>query len=102
MDSIGYLIFKYKVWIAAGVSILLVLLCLLSSTFRGNIKKGIFFLLIAAAAWFGFYYITGEAPSDIPAEVEVFLEQPQKEKEPGVSYYRGSVERLKMPDDNPQ
>ncbi|MBW1635501.1 MAG: hypothetical protein JRJ68_04425 [Deltaproteobacteria bacterium] len=102
MDSISYLIIEYKIWVAAGVSALLVLLCLVSSSFRLHIKKGIFFLLIAAGAWFGFYYITGDSPSDIPAEVEVFLEQPAKEKEPGVSYYRGSMERLKLPADQVQ
>jgi hypothetical protein len=98
MDSIGSLIFEYKVWIGAGVSALLVLFCLLSTTFRQHLRKGVLFLLLAAGAWFCFYYFTGESPSDIPAEVEVFFNQPAKEKEPGVSYYGGSAERLDLPD----
>jgi len=102
MDLISNLIIEYKIWVAAGVSVLLVLLCLLSSTFRQHLKTGVLFLLVVAGAWFCFYYFTGESPSEVPAEVGSFFNQPAKEKEPGVRYYSGSMERLNIPGDHVQ
>ena len=88
MDSVLYLLFEYKMYIVAGVFILFCLLCLLSDTLRGQLKKGVIFLLIVVGIGVCYYFFTGKSLSDIPADVNKFFNTRITEKEPSHKYYR--------------
>ena len=88
MDSVLYLFFEYKVYILIGVFILFVLLCLFSDTLRGQLKKGVILLVVAAGVGGCYYFFTGKSLSDIPADVNKFLNTRITEKEPSHKYYR--------------
>ena len=97
MDSVLYLLYEYKMYVVIGVFVLFGLLCLLSDTLRGQLKKGVIALLIIVAVGVCYYFFTGKALSDIPADVNKFFNKRITEREPSHKYYRDPKERYGLP-----
>jgi len=97
MDTVIGLVLEYRAYIGFGLLILLGLVCLTSEKFRSLLKKGIIFLLIAAALGFCYYLFTGQSPSDIPSDVNRFFNKRPTELEPSHRYYRDQKEHYTLP-----
>lgn len=97
MDTVIGLTLAYKTYVGFGLLILLGLVCLTSEKFRNLLKKGIIFLLVAAALGFCYYLFTGKSPSDIPADINTFFNKRQTELEPSHRYYQDRKEHYSLP-----
>ncbi len=66
----------------------MLILSLLSSTARRQIKKGLVILLTLAGVGLAYYFITGNSPAEIPATIDSFFNGPQAPQEISHKYYR--------------
>lgn len=65
-----------------------------SENMRGQMKKGMVFLLILAGIGLGYFLLTGKSPSHIPAAVDYYLNGPQAPPEKDSHrYYRDPEKR---------
>jgi hypothetical protein len=99
MNTVIDLALEYNAVLGAGLLVLLGLLCLISETFRGQLKKGVVFLLIVAGLGFGYYLFTGKSPSDIPVYINKFLNRRPAKVEPSHRYYQDRKEHYTVPTD---
>lgn len=93
METIINAVVEYRVYIGIGLFVLLAILTLTSSTLRGQLKKGIILLLIILGLGGGYYFITGNSPSDILADINRFFNSSPTNQEPSHKYYKQPKER---------
>ncbi len=96
MSSIVNLLLENKATVGLVILVLLVLLCLISDSLRGKLKKGVVPLLIVLGISLGYYVITGKSPSSIPGDINRFFSDPQIQDEPTHKYYRDPEEDERM------
>lgn len=73
---------------------LVLLFILRSENIRGQIKKGVIFLLVVTGLGVGYYFLTGKSPATIPADINYFLNGPQAApEEESHKYYRDPEKR---------
>jgi len=99
MNTVIDLALEYNLLLGVGLVVLLGLLCLISETFRGQLKKVAVFLLIVAGLGFGYYLLTGKSPSNIPADINTFLNRRPTKVEPSHRYYQDRKEHYVVPTD---
>ena len=65
-----------------------------SDSMRGQLKKGLSFLLILLGLGGGYYALTGESPTEIPSAINTFLNGPQAApEEHSKRYYKEPEDR---------
>ena len=64
------------------------LVALVSTTARRQLRTGLVFLLILMGSGVVYYYITGNSPVGIPAAINSFFNGPQAPQEISHKYYR--------------
>ena len=92
MGTIVNLLLENKGTVALAILALLILLCLISDSLRGQLKKGVVPALVVVGLGLGYYVITGKSISNIPGDINRFFSDPHIQDEPTHKYYRDPVE----------
>ncbi len=73
---------------------IILIIVLRSDSMRGQLKKGMSFLLILLGLGLGYYFLTGKSPTEIPSAINTFLNGPQAAPEEHTKrYYKEPEER---------
>lgn len=60
----------------------------------GQLKRGMLYLLILSGVGFGYYYLTGSSPTEIPSAINTFFNGPQAAPEKNTHrYYKDPEDR---------
>jgi len=92
MGPIVDLLLNNKGAVALAILALLIMLCLISDSLRGKLKKAAVPMLIVLGLGLGYYVITGKSLSSIPGDINRFFSDPHIQDEPSHKYYRDPVE----------
>ncbi len=93
MQSMVNFLFANWMYVGLAILLLLIMLCLISGSLRGQLKKGGILLLIFAGLGVGYYFVTGKSPSGIPGEINRYFSDPQLQEEESHRYYKDPSKR---------
>jgi hypothetical protein len=94
MEQISNLLLENRTIVGLlAVAFLLLLMLLISASFREQLKKAITPFLIFLGIGLGYYLLTGNSPFQIPSDINNYFNDPHLSEEASHLYYQDPKER---------